>query len=148
MKAHLVIRGIAPLIMNLGARRRSVVSFTPRPFYPGKQPRCPLNRRLGGPQSWIGRFGSPSSNKSYYILHIFLMCIIIKVSIWAALVLFLLSKSFRLPCSNRWWRWFKDYEGKAAFSKKLFMPIFIYLCDNDASNWSKRQTDNSYCRLG
>jgi hypothetical protein len=35
-----------------------VVSFTPRPIYPqGKSPRCPLNRRLGGPQSRSGRSG-------------------------------------------------------------------------------------------
>jgi len=34
MKTRLVITGIAPVIINLGARRRSVVSFTPRSFYP------------------------------------------------------------------------------------------------------------------
>jgi hypothetical protein len=35
-----------------------VVSFTPRSLYfRGKSPRYPLNRRLGGPQSWSGRHG-------------------------------------------------------------------------------------------
>jgi hypothetical protein len=36
----------------------------PGHFTPEKQPRYPLNRRMGGPQSWSGRFGGPSSNKS------------------------------------------------------------------------------------
>jgi hypothetical protein len=33
--------------------------FTSRPdrFFPGKEPRYPLNRRRRGPQSWLGRFG-------------------------------------------------------------------------------------------
>jgi hypothetical protein len=34
-----------------------VVNFTLRPLYPrGKSPRYPLERRLGGPESWSGRF--------------------------------------------------------------------------------------------
>jgi len=33
-----------------------MVSFTPRPLYDqGKNPLYPLDRRLGGPQSWPGR---------------------------------------------------------------------------------------------
>jgi hypothetical protein len=35
-----------------------VVSFTPQPLYPcGKSPWYALYRRLGGPQSWSGRYG-------------------------------------------------------------------------------------------
>jgi hypothetical protein len=35
-----------------------MVGFTPLSFYPrGKDPRYPLHRRLGGPQSRSGRFG-------------------------------------------------------------------------------------------
>jgi hypothetical protein len=43
--------GIAPRILDLGVRRRWVVSFTPRPHYP----QYPLDRRLGEPQSRSGR---------------------------------------------------------------------------------------------
>jgi hypothetical protein len=44
--------GTAQHILNLGTRWRWVVSFTPRAFHPRrKNPRYPLNRRLGGPQS-------------------------------------------------------------------------------------------------
>jgi hypothetical protein len=33
-----------------------VVNFTSRPLYPlGNSPRCPVDRQLGGPQSWSGR---------------------------------------------------------------------------------------------
>jgi len=40
---------IAPHILNLGARWRWVVSFTPRPLYRrGKNLRYALDRRLGG----------------------------------------------------------------------------------------------------
>jgi hypothetical protein len=39
--------GIAPRILNLVTRWRSVVSLTPRPLYPqSKNPRYPLDRRL------------------------------------------------------------------------------------------------------
>jgi hypothetical protein len=38
-------------ILDLGSRRRCVVSFMPRPLYP----RYPLDRRLDGPQNWSGR---------------------------------------------------------------------------------------------
>jgi hypothetical protein len=34
---------------------RLVVNATPRPLYPGKEPRYPLYRRLGGPQGQCGR---------------------------------------------------------------------------------------------
>jgi len=56
--------GIAPRILNLGARWRWVVSFTHRPLYPrGKNPRYPLDRTLGGPQSRSGRGGSRRESK-------------------------------------------------------------------------------------
>jgi len=56
--------GIAPRILNLGIGQRWVVSFTPRPLYPGKSHRYPLDRRTGGPQSWSGRDGE-KRKKSY-----------------------------------------------------------------------------------
>jgi hypothetical protein len=43
---------------DLGTSWRWVVSFTPLPPYPpGKSPRYPFYRRLGGPQSRSGRYG-------------------------------------------------------------------------------------------
>jgi hypothetical protein len=50
-------RGTAPLILNLEPRWRWVVNITPRPLYPGKEPRYPLNRGLCGPQNRSVRFG-------------------------------------------------------------------------------------------
>jgi hypothetical protein len=45
-------------ILDLSTGWRWVVSFTYRPLYPrGKNPRCPLDRRLGGPQSRSGLWG-------------------------------------------------------------------------------------------
>jgi hypothetical protein len=47
-----------------------VLSFTPRPLYPGgKSSRCPLAKRLGGPQCRSGRCGedknlSPAGNRT------------------------------------------------------------------------------------
>jgi len=38
--------GIAPCILNLGTRRRLVVSFMPQ----GRNPQYPYDRMLGGPQ--------------------------------------------------------------------------------------------------
>jgi hypothetical protein len=47
---------IAPRILDLGTRRRWVVSFTARPLYlRGKRPWYPLDTRLGGLQSLSGR---------------------------------------------------------------------------------------------
>jgi hypothetical protein len=42
---------MAPPNLNLDNRRREVANFKLRPLYPRKEPRYPLNRRLGGPQS-------------------------------------------------------------------------------------------------
>jgi hypothetical protein len=54
--------GIAPRILDLDTRWRSVVNFTPRPLYPqGKCPCYPLDRRLGGPRSRSGP-GSEEKN--------------------------------------------------------------------------------------
>jgi hypothetical protein len=45
-------------ILDFGSRRRWMVSFTPRPLFPRrKNPRYPLDTRLGGPQSRSGRCG-------------------------------------------------------------------------------------------
>jgi hypothetical protein len=57
-------------ILYLGTGFRRVVSVTPLSFYPrGKSPWYPLDRRLGGPQSWTGHcwvkkktYLSPESN--------------------------------------------------------------------------------------
>jgi len=48
-KAYTGRRGTAPLILNIGARRRSVVDITPQPLY------HPLDRRLGGPHNRSAR---------------------------------------------------------------------------------------------
>jgi hypothetical protein len=56
--------GIALCILDLGARWRLVVSFTPRPLYPqGKSTCYPLDRRLGGPQSRSGRGGEKKNSQ-------------------------------------------------------------------------------------
>jgi len=53
MKKYRGRRGIAPLILNLSSRWRSVLSH-PGSFTPGEKHMFPLNRRLGGPQSQSG----------------------------------------------------------------------------------------------
>jgi hypothetical protein len=55
MKAYWVSGDIAPRILDLGIRRRRVVSFTDRLLYQhGKSPWYPLDKRLGGPHSRSG----------------------------------------------------------------------------------------------
>jgi hypothetical protein len=55
MKTYWRGEGIAPRILDHGTKRRLVVSFTSRSLYRrGNSPRCPLYRRLGGPQSQSG----------------------------------------------------------------------------------------------
>jgi hypothetical protein len=45
-------------ILDPSTRRRWVVSFTHWLLYPwGSSPQYPLDRRLGGPQSWSGFYG-------------------------------------------------------------------------------------------
>jgi hypothetical protein len=49
---------IDPSFLDHGTSWRRVVSFTPRTLYPrGRSHRCPLDRRLDGPQSRYGRYG-------------------------------------------------------------------------------------------
>jgi hypothetical protein len=44
--------------LDLGTRWRRMVTFTHMPLYPpGKCPRYPLDRSLGGPQNRFGRCG-------------------------------------------------------------------------------------------
>jgi hypothetical protein len=64
MKANWGSGGMAPRILDLGTRWRWVVSFKPRTFYSqGKNPRYPLDRRLGGPQIWSGRDGEEKNSQ-------------------------------------------------------------------------------------
>ena len=56
MKANRGSRGIAPLFLNLGTRRRWVVNLTYQPLYPRERIPYPLNRRLNGSHSRSGRF--------------------------------------------------------------------------------------------
>jgi len=52
MEAHDRRRGIASVILNLGRRTRSVVSFMRWLLFSlGKNPRCSLNRKMGGRKS-------------------------------------------------------------------------------------------------
>jgi hypothetical protein len=60
MKSDRGSRGIAPLSFNLGIRYAGgggVVTSRVSRFTPEKEPRYPLNRWLGGPQSLCGRSG-------------------------------------------------------------------------------------------
>jgi hypothetical protein len=64
MKTYWESGDIAPRILDIGTRWRLVVSFTLRPLYPqGKSSRCPLDRRLGEPQSRSGRGGEEKSSQ-------------------------------------------------------------------------------------
>jgi len=52
-------------ILALGTRRGWEVSFMPQPLYPwGKSLQYPLDRRLGGPQSWSGQSGEEKHSQS------------------------------------------------------------------------------------
>jgi hypothetical protein len=58
MKAYRESGGIAPLILNLGIRRKWIVNFTHQPPYPRRKcPRYQFHRRLGGPQNRSWRCG-------------------------------------------------------------------------------------------
>jgi hypothetical protein len=62
MKAYWGSVSIDPRILNLGARWRWEVNFMPLPVYPqGKSPWYPLDRSLGGLQSWCGLNGEKNS---------------------------------------------------------------------------------------
>ena len=56
MEACTVSRGTPAFILNLGTKWRRVVNIKFRRVIPGKEPRYPLKRGLGGPQSRSGRF--------------------------------------------------------------------------------------------
>jgi hypothetical protein len=63
MKADGGSEGIAPRIIDLGTRGKSVVIFTPRPLYlQGKSHWYLLYRRLGGPQSRSGHGGEEKNS--------------------------------------------------------------------------------------
>jgi len=48
-------RGIVPIILNLSTKWRLVFNFTHQPVYPRrKNPRYPLNWKVGGLQTWSG----------------------------------------------------------------------------------------------
>ena len=53
MYAYRGSRGIAPFIRNLDARRGECSASLPGRFTPGKEYRCPLNRKLGGHRSCL-----------------------------------------------------------------------------------------------
>jgi hypothetical protein len=64
MKTYWGSGGTATLILDLGTRLRSVVSFTHRPLYPqGKSRWYPLERRLSGTQSRSGRGGEEKNSQ-------------------------------------------------------------------------------------
>jgi hypothetical protein len=64
MKTYRGSRAIAPCILDLGARWRWAISFTPQPLYPqGKRLWYLLGRRLGGPQSRSGRGGEEKNSQ-------------------------------------------------------------------------------------
>jgi hypothetical protein len=48
------IRTAVPTL-NFSARREWLVKDTPRPFTPGREPRCQLYKRLSGPKDQSGR---------------------------------------------------------------------------------------------
>jgi hypothetical protein len=56
VKGKILLSGnTVPLILNCGTRQKCVVSFRLWPlFFPGKDPRYPLDRRLCGPQNQPG----------------------------------------------------------------------------------------------
>jgi len=60
MKAYWGNGAISPHILDIGTRWRRVVSFTPQ----GKGPCYPLDRSLGGPQSWPGCGGEEKNSQS------------------------------------------------------------------------------------
>jgi len=57
MKACRAFGGLAPLILNLGARRRWVADRGPLSFYPWERTKVPIEWMLGGSQSRSERFG-------------------------------------------------------------------------------------------
>jgi len=63
MKMYWKSGGIAPCLLNLGARWRCVIRFMPWLPYPwGKSCWYPLGRKLGGPHSWCGCGGEEKNS--------------------------------------------------------------------------------------
>jgi hypothetical protein len=57
MKIHMAEWRYSSTFLDLDTRWRWVPSLTPRPIYPWERnPRYPLDRRLGSPQSLSGRY--------------------------------------------------------------------------------------------
>jgi hypothetical protein len=69
MKAYRGIRGITPLISNLGALWLEVVNFMPGPLYSGNEHPYPLNRRPGGAQSRSGSYVKQKNLLPYRVLN-------------------------------------------------------------------------------
>jgi hypothetical protein len=63
IRAYVGSRSIASLILNVGFRWRWLNGHCLR--HREKSPRCTLNRRLGGPQSWSGHFGDKGKSVVY-----------------------------------------------------------------------------------
>jgi hypothetical protein len=64
MKAYWGSGSIDPHILDLGTRWGWVVSFMPWPLYhQGKSPWYPLDKRLGGPQSWSWHGGEEKNSQ-------------------------------------------------------------------------------------
>jgi hypothetical protein len=58
MKAGRVSRGIAPLILNLGAKRRWLVNFTLRPLFTGEKTSVPIEQEADWvPGAGVDGFG-------------------------------------------------------------------------------------------
>jgi hypothetical protein len=57
LKAYMKSRHIAPHILNLSTRKKTVDNFTSSLLYFEKRNQYPLNTRLGGTQSWSGLSG-------------------------------------------------------------------------------------------
>jgi hypothetical protein len=78
MKACRGFWGIAPLILNLGARRRWVMDSKSRSLYTWERTEVPIEWRMGGSQSRSGRFGQGSylfvcldSNPRFSVYHLY-----------------------------------------------------------------------------
>jgi hypothetical protein len=55
---------IAPYVLNLGVRWRSVVNFMSRPLYRCKILWCLLTRKLGGPKASLDVLDKPQRNSN------------------------------------------------------------------------------------
>jgi hypothetical protein len=88
-KAYSDSTRIALLILPSALDEDEWLTLRPCRFMPVKQPRYPLNRRLGGHQSWPGRFREQKISCPYLIVN---MCVY-----WPAISSSNFSKSKRPP---------------------------------------------------